>query len=75
VPKSTDSWGRPYGSDRDRRLVWTGTVVILVGAILIGAAVIVLNVLWLWIVAAVLVIVGVVLLAVGRPHSTSRVPR
>lgn len=74
MPKSADSWGRPYGSSRDRRRVWTGTVTILLGVTVAAVAVVLLDQVWLWIAAAVLVILGGVVLAIGRPRSTSRGP-
>lgn len=72
--KGAQNWGRPRGSAHQRRQVWAGTTALVLGAIAIGVAIIVRDLLLFWIVAGVLLVVGAVFVTIGRPSSTSRVP-
>ena len=57
-------------------MVWAGVVIIIAGTVIGAVATVLLkHFAWLWIPAAVVVIAGVVVVAVGRPSSTSRAGR
>jgi membrane protein YdbS with pleckstrin-like domain len=59
------------GTESARRLDWIGSGTVMVGAAAAGAAFIFIHQMWLWILAGVLIVAGVIVWLVGGLGSSS----
>jgi tetrahydromethanopterin S-methyltransferase subunit E len=61
----------PHSTPRRRAVDWAGAGLVLAGGVAASVAFIVLDELWLWVLAGVLLVAGVVVMAVARPSAAS----